>query len=799
MQVLEGLCKGITEDDLRGKFVSGLVVSGLPPETDGSFYFLRALHDAESRGYVTAKEVGWGNESQRFYQLELAGQRFAESAGAAVASEAPRQEQVQNYPSSGKHSDSPERKAGLAADETSQLPSPTGAPQRWYLFFRASASQRLIDGEGDEDMDADAMQSLQQWRLFDCIDDLTAEEVSLLLNVLDADQQGVLAADDGPQLNGEIRGSLYEFRAVCEQDAIRDQVEYIRLRRRWSELENGYEAFGCNWTAPIATNHGLWESSRRTADQIRSMRSSAAATSSETAANTAKTQPDEKKRTAPNETYILCRWLNKAWHPILCTGELTDEESQRLIELLHGEYTSPPYQFKSVKACDYDWKQLIEIRRQWHAIEPCLGEFDFGLWDVRLPEEWKVYVQVNYTAAEYLTEIEGLRQQGEGNGGAGSGRPRLKGEIVNSSFEQLKQIADEIRCLPRAFGTWSEDGKTLLEGDQWINSEALTKQGGELFAEAIDLGAFSGEEYAELRVHVRNIKMDQPDSWAPAVFGIASKYICPEIWTDEGGVLATTYSKQCAAYADAIEAEIKRMEAPSAGLPTAKTGEGERDGHATRLPPAPSSLAELPEWIQSARELLRDQEDLPIQETGIAYAVRKQFLEHIERLCPFEWSAWHHTFQPQKFQAVRDLVAMMAWVGQSIGGKPPASTIVTGFATQPAASSEQIPAVTESARHSEDFCSVVWFGTEYRFTKTQAACIRVLWEAWENKTPTLSEETILAKAGSQGSRLRDVFKSKKDGPHMAWGTMIVEAGKGRFQLQEPDRTQPPEKPQVAPR
>jgi len=76
MQVLEGLCKGITEDDLRGKFVSGLVVSGLPPETDGSFYFLRALQDAQSRGYVTAKEVGWGNESQRFYQLELAGQRF---------------------------------------------------------------------------------------------------------------------------------------------------------------------------------------------------------------------------------------------------------------------------------------------------------------------------------------------------------------------------------------------------------------------------------------------------------------------------------------------------------------------------------------------------------------------------------------------------------------------------------------------------------------------------------------------------------------------------------------------------
>jgi hypothetical protein len=79
--------KAVAEDDLRGKFVSGLVVSGLPPETDGSFYFLRALQDAQSRGYVTAKEVGWGNESQRFYQLELAGQKFADTAKIAEPSD----------------------------------------------------------------------------------------------------------------------------------------------------------------------------------------------------------------------------------------------------------------------------------------------------------------------------------------------------------------------------------------------------------------------------------------------------------------------------------------------------------------------------------------------------------------------------------------------------------------------------------------------------------------------------------------------------------------------------------------
>lgn len=88
----------------------------------------------------------------------------------------------------------------------------------------------------------------------------------------------------------------------------------------------------------------------------------------------------------------------------------------------------------------------------------------------------------------------------------------------------------------------------------------------------------------------------------------------------------------------------------------------------------------------------------------------------------------------------------------------------------------------ESFRHSEDFTSVHWCGNDYNFTKTQAACVKVLCEAWENKTPALKEETILEKAGSCGNRLRDVFDK---GKHPAWGKMIVTVGKGRFQLQKP--------------
>jgi hypothetical protein len=92
--------------------------------------------------------------------------------------------------------------------------------------------------------------------------------------------------------------------------------------------------------------------------------------------------------------------------------------------------------------------------------------------------------------------------------------------------------------------------------------------------------------------------------------------------------------------------------------------------------------------------------------------------------------------------------------------------------------------------HSEDFTSVNWFGVKYQFTKgLQAESVRLLWEAWENDTPSLSEKTIGERAGSSSDRFRleHVFKpaNKKTGkrePHRAWGAMIVRAGKGLFKL-----------------
>ncbi len=99
------------------------------------------------------------------------------------------------------------------------------------------------------------------------------------------------------------------------------------------------------------------------------------------------------------------------------------------------------------------------------------------------------------------------------------------------------------------------------------------------------------------------------------------------------------------------------------------------------------------------------------------------------------------------------------------------------------AGDEQNAPLKNLAYHSVDFRSVCWFGSKYTFTGTQAACVRVLWQAWAKKgAPTMSQATILDAAGSTGARLRDAFNK---GKHPAWNTMIVKSGKDAFRLAEP--------------
>lgn len=77
---------------------------------------------------------------------------------------------------------------------------------------------------------------------------------------------------------------------------------------------------------------------------------------------------------------------------------------------------------------------------------------------------------------------------------------------------------------------------------------------------------------------------------------------------------------------------------------------------------------------------------------------------------------------------------------------------------------------TNECTHSRDFKSVIWFGTEYRFSPQQAACVQVLWRAWLSGTPIIREEQVLESARVTARSLKDVFRTQPGLP--AWGTMI---------------------------
>lgn len=96
---------------------------------------------------------------------------------------------------------------------------------------------------------------------------------------------------------------------------------------------------------------------------------------------------------------------------------------------------------------------------------------------------------------------------------------------------------------------------------------------------------------------------------------------------------------------------------------------------------------------------------------------------------------------------------------------------------------EEAPILPPKPRtsHSEDFRSVCWYGRDYTFTPTQAACVKALWEAWEDGLPGLGQEAVLEAAGSVGNRLRDIFRERGTA-HPAWGTFITTARKGFYSL-----------------
>jgi hypothetical protein len=109
----------------------------------------------------------------------------------------------------------------------------------------------------------------------------------------------------------------------------------------------------------------------------------------------------------------------------------------------------------------------------------------------------------------------------------------------------------------------------------------------------------------------------------------------------------------------------------------------------------------------------------------------------------------------------------------------------TCYLGAPAASRPPVePKPADNVHHSDDFRSVVWFGTSYTFTKSQAACVEILWAAREAGTPELDGLTVVTKAEVAQTRLIDVFRSNGK-THPAWGTMIVPGtSKGARRLNE---------------
>ncbi len=87
-------------------------------------------------------------------------------------------------------------------------------------------------------------------------------------------------------------------------------------------------------------------------------------------------------------------------------------------------------------------------------------------------------------------------------------------------------------------------------------------------------------------------------------------------------------------------------------------------------------------------------------------------------------------------------------------------------------------------RHSADYRSVAWDGADHIFTPTQAAVVRLLWEAADNGTPCVGQEKLLEDAGSTAESLREVFR-EGGVQHPAWGVMLVPGEKRTYRLAGP--------------
>ena len=72
--------------------------------------------------------------------------------------------------------------------------------------------------------------------------------------------------------------------------------------------------------------------------------------------------------------------------------------------------------------------------------------------------------------------------------------------------------------------------------------------------------------------------------------------------------------------------------------------------------------------------------------------------------------------------------------------------------------------------HLSEFRAIYQPGMgRFNFSPTQALIVAQLWEAREDGTCEVSQDTLLRRAGSDSTRLSGLFKN-----HPAWGTLIIQ-------------------------
>jgi hypothetical protein len=193
----------------------------------------------------------------------------------------------------------------------------------------------------------------------------------------------------------------------------------------------------------------------------------------------------------------------------------------------------------------------------------------------------------------------------------------------------------------------------------------------------------------------------------------------------------------------------------------------------------PKDLPQLAEWATRQREIIRNNNNWGgVERPGQSFPP------------PPDW-------QDRQIEYGRGVIRnIYAWLRHhEVGNRPPeiapATSAYTDRMAIPVNLKNVMGRLTElvewlernSGRpnHSPDFRSVIWYGTPYTFTALQAACVKILWQAWENRTPEVGDAAILQSAESSSDRLSWLFRD-----HSAWDSMIVPGStKGTHRLADP--------------